>query len=236
MHKKSISFFGFINKVSQHRRALTGAVAFFCLLGGGSLSYHWYKAQIEQSAYSALKKAIKVYETPIITGKKNANTESFTSVEEKLAAVEAAFKEAYDQHCSSGIAPLFLAYRGDIALDAQNFESAYKFYQEAAEKSPAGGLRDLLSVKVALIGIDTKNPENCARGIETLKKIALDSRSAASAYAYYQWGLYYWHEKDFSKAKSIWQDFLVAHTSQDTEIDYFVHKAKSKLALITVEN
>ena len=221
----------------SYRTTILSAIIAGLVAGGGALFYRWYDVQVQQTAYTALKKAIQVYERPIAQGKNNQNGTAFASAQEKWAAVDSTFKEAYEQHASSGIAAFFLAYRGDAALEAGELENAYKFYQEDVEKLPHGELRDLWLVKSSLIGIDTGDTQKCARGLETLQKLAAQTTSSAAQYAHYELGLYYWHAKDFSRAKNIWQDFIVKYASNDSsQDDFFVNKVKSKLALITVEN
>lgn len=223
----------------EHKKyVLVGTLA-LALAGGGIVWYRWYSINLAQQAHKTLVETLKVFEAPIQkaspTGKRNP--EQFYSASEKWTQVATLCADAYNQFSNTSLAPFFLTYQAEALLQMRKHDEALVLIKQAHAQLKSQALRDFMSVKIALIGMDCSTQAMQQEGFLELKRLAENSNHMAHEFALYSLGLYFWDNKEFAQAKNYWQQMLVKYAQTDGRSGgVYTEQVKSKLALITVEN
>ena len=98
---------------------------------------------------------MKLHETPV---KKDEKMKvGFSSEQEKWQKVEEAFRLAYQQHSSSTLAPMFLAYQAMALVNLQKLDEAITTMKSAIKAMKSGAIKSFYEVTLSLMQIDSKN-------------------------------------------------------------------------------
>ncbi len=217
---------------------ISGALALI-LGSGGMVWYRWHATSLAQQAHKTLVETLQVFEAPIqkSTDQTKADQTKFRSATEKWTHVASLCADAHSRFKRTTLAPFFLAYQADALLNLRKHDEALPLLKQAEAQMRSQPLKDFMSVKVALVGMDCSTQALQQEGFLQLKRLAENADHAAHEYALYNLGLYFWDNKEFAQAKNYWQQMLVKYAQSDARsAGAYTDLVKQKLALITVEN
>lgn len=198
-----------------------GLVVF--LLGyGGYKAYKWHNTTVQAKAQLSFNDALEVYSRALAQG--------FYSKESNLHdwdESELAFRLAYEQNSSAGIAPFFLAYQAQSLANQGDYDKALSTLDQALSKF--GSNSDyyfLIKTTYGLILFD-KNQNEAAN---LLEELASNDDNPLNVMALYYLGEYYSFIGDFSRSKEKFNAVLVKDTANLLDIKSpWVDLAKSRL-------
>lgn len=228
-----------IRKIQEYQNYILMVIGITTLIVAASFGFFYYKRVKEEGAYRAFTAAVEYFDAPIIKKDEKKTDDldfldkkEFSSLQEKWEKVTNVFHEAYEQHRSAGIAPLFLAYEAEALVQLGKTEEAIKVLEQIITMLDNEQAKTFYMIKHALLLIDTNDKATVEKGIEVLKTIARDEQSVAHDTALYQLGTYYWYTKDFTEAKNYWNQLILKYGKQEKHPSPWVEVAKEKLRLI----
>jgi len=230
-----------IKAIQTYKNQVILVLAVIAALTGSIFGYMYFKKNREEKAYRTMVVAMEYFEAPIKADDDKdedpndlsfLNKKEFKTKKEKWEKVQQVFAEAYKNHCSSGLAPVFLAYQAEAQINLNNLAEAIKLIREAISQAHPREVKEQYQVKLALMLIDTKNDASITEGLSMLKKIAADDHSVSHDTALYYLGDYYWHRKKFVDARNYWNQLLLKYGKDEKNPSPWVPVAKERLRLI----
>lgn len=191
----------------------------------GFYTYKWYRKGVQQAAQKAFSEAMETYNQALsleYAGESVSSKEKETIWDE----VEIAFKTGYNQNKRSTLAPFFLVYESEALLRQGKIDQSYDILSQAvnqmSKKSP---YYYLYSIKQALFEIDKKDQQ---KGVARLNELIQDKNNVFKDMAAYYLAEYYWANKDFKKAKELYQSIDVEQKT-DKETSSLINNVKMRL-------
>jgi len=229
-----------IKKIKEYQSYILVVIGIGAVLSGSLYGYFYFKQSREEGAYRALVLAMEYFDASIKQDdSKDENDfafldkKEFKSHVEKWEKVESVFKSSYENHRSSGIAPIFLAFQAEALVQLGKRPEAIKVLRTVVSLVGTQEVKAYYQSKLALLLIDTKNPESVEEGVGILKKIALDDQSVAHDMVLFHLGNYYWYTNKFAEARNYWNQLLLKYGKEDDKYPSpWVSVAKEKLRLI----
>lgn len=225
--------------VTIYQKEVVIAVALFAAAGAAGYGYLEYNGYRVRAAHKAYIDGMR-YVNGTVDGKKTKNFDfeavSFPTETEKWQKVEAVFDEHYKNFKSTSLAGLFLLQKAEaVRLQGKQAEAA-ALVEEAANMLPSKELGLAYQVKHALMLMDMDDAAHVEKGIQELKALALQEKSAVRDQALYRLGEYYWAKKDFAAAKGYFEK--VAEPKQPNELvdlgsSQWIDAATQKLSMIS---
>ncbi len=202
--------------------------------GAGFVGYRYYRSNVQVAAHKDFMQALRYFDAPV---KKEADVSAdqlyFASAEEKWQKVAQVFKDGYNNNKSSDLAPMFQSFWAEALIKQGKLSEAIDELKGALNTMVSDDLKQLYSVKLSLMQLDSKNEQESNEGLERLKQIAYNTQNASHGLALYHLGMHAWTNKKFGEAKSYWQQFVVKF-SDERALNDKVNVVKSKLDLIAV--
>lgn len=231
-----------IKKIKENQNRLLVAIGLATLLFGGIYGYLYYKEYKEEKAHRSFVLALEYFNAPVkeagdtvaddlsFLGKKEFKTEK-----EKWEKVASVFDESYKENSSSGIAPMFLAYRSEALANLGELLKAIEVLQSAISKMKNDQVKNYFKVKLALMLIDSNDKSMVDEGVGLLKEISLNESNISHDLSLYHLGQYYWYKKNFKEAGNYWNQLLLKYGKLEKHASPWAIIAKEKLRLIDAD-
>lgn len=175
------------------------ALVVVLLAMAGTASYRWVARRSNERAQLALSRCIELYE--------RANREKAPHL---WIEVSRALENGHNENSWNALAPYFLTFGADVALQQGNKVKAHELVVQAIkEMDKKNPLRPALQVKQALLEIDSDNSTLKKQGEASLKEFANDLLNPAREQALYYLGLIAFNAGDRANAEKVWNDLLV---------------------------
>lgn len=187
----------------EYVKQIVIGVGLAAILVGGYYGYRWYTASYEQSAHRLFAQDADEFER---VGQEEGKKEDWESV-------AALFDRGYEEYSKSSLAPYFLMYKAEVMRkQGKTEEEVFTALERALSAMPASSpLVSTYKVKMALMQLDSKSEEQRKAGIDSLTKLAADTKSSGSDAAAYYLGLWYLTQNKAAQAKEVWEKLLDAY-------------------------
>lgn len=200
----------------------TIALVVFLLGYGGYRAYEWHNKTSQAKAQLSFNDALEVYS--------RALAQSFYSKETNIHdwdEAELAFRLAYEQNSSAGIAPFFLVYQAQSLANQGDYDKALSTLDQALSKFGSNSnYYYLIKTTYGLILFD----KNQTEAVELLEGLAKNEDNPLNLMALYYLGEYYSFVGDVSKSKECFNAVLVKDSANLLDIKSpWVDLAKSRL-------
>jgi len=230
-------FVALFDEIVKRFKWVLAFVAIGVIAGSAVYGYRYYRLGVEQRAHKSFLECMSYFDAPIGTPEKEIDIfgiekVTFATFDEKWQKVSEVFQKAYDQNSSSGIAPLFLAFKSEALLQQNNRSQATEVLAAALKNIKDENLKNAYAVKYALMQLDSDDMTARQHGFDELKALAEDSKNVAHDVALYHMGLHFWHEKDFARAKNYWNQLVLAYGQDSQHPSPWTKEAQEKLAFI----
>lgn len=204
--------------IRQFRYARQLALA--CLLGlalaGVFFLYQWYENYRTERAHDALAHAVELFE--------RAEQENTNVLWDEA---DRAFSQGYSQYSNSTLAPYFLAFQSEIAARQGDAARARDAMEKAVrDMSSQAPLYSFYAIKLALMQIESDNPDMAEKGKKLLHALTHDVRNADRDMALYYEGLVLFEKGDRLAAEKIWRALIGSAQGADS---IWAHIAQAKL-------
>lgn len=161
-------------------------------------AYHWYSIRQEESAQHDFAQALEQFERVLAQ-----------EGEGKWEEVERAFAAGYAAHSGSALAPFFLAFQAETALELGDTEQARSLMNDAMQKMPRSNpLYHLYAVKRAVMLIDADDIALKDQGLALLQELAGDAQNPYRDMAQFFYGYQAFAVGDKAKAQERWQPLM----------------------------
>ncbi len=222
--------------VMNWRTALSSIFLILLLVAGG-FGYQAYRDVCAIKAHRAYADVMRVVNAPVATQKKQHNSVSFESEQEKNAAIVAAADAFVSKHSSSGFAATVHGFAARALAEAGKLEQARDRMHQAAKASSNNELKDLYALSAALMDLDSGEARVEAGGLSSLKDLAHNHSSSICDAALYRLGEFYWNQKNYQEARLAWGQLIAIADNKTTPMKTdirspWVKAAHEKLALI----
>ncbi len=253
LNKRENHFVHVIKELLEYKDQLLILALVLIIVGGGYFSYSYYKEGIETNAHATFIECLQYVDARVgDADKKGAleEVESFDTEEQKWIRVEESFRDGYEKHKSSGLAPIFLSYRSEALFNLGKAEEAIKILKQSIKDCSSQELKQLYLVKLALMQMDSDEAEEKEIGIKLLTALTdqvkfaelinkIDSKTSlvwginyVHDLALYRLGEYYWFKKNFDLVKNYWNQLLLKYGKNTKTPSSWAALAYDKLKLI----
>lgn len=193
------------------------------ILATGFFGYRFYTKRYEEAAFQLFTKNVEEFERMTENARK-----------EDWGGIALLFKAGHDQYSRSALAPLFLAYQSQALLKQDNKNEAVEVLEKAVHgMNRSNPVYGLYKTKLALMKLDSQDPQVRENGVEILRDVANDSGVSARDAAAYYLGLHYWDINDMPKAKEAWESLVNSMKDQQKGISPWALLAQTKLVQIS---
>lgn len=141
-------------------------------------------------------------------------------------------EQAYGETKGSQYAPYFLIYQSNVYLEQQNLPKAIEYIKQAISELKDASLKNLFSVKYALMLSDTQNVEDIEQATTLLATLAQDATNIYNDMARYYLGKIYFLQGKTAQAQEEWQKLVDAHKMEKVSPSLWAVKAQEYLATI----
>ena len=185
-------------------------VALACLLGlalvGVFFLYQWYEGYRTEQAHDALAHAIELFE--------RAEQENTNVLWDEA---DRAFSQGYSYYSNSTLAPYFLAFQSEIAVRQGDFVRARESMDKAVKAmAPSAPLYVAYALKLALMQIESGNPDLVEKGKKLLHTLAHDVKHSDRDMALYYEGLQLFEQGDRPAAEKVWNSLITSTRGADS--------------------
>lgn len=198
-----------------YARPLIIALLVFALGCVGFFTYRWYNSTQMEQAHAALARAIEIFD--------RAQQKSDQALWQEAAL---AFEQGIQQYAHSPLAPYFIAFQAEIALQQGHAEKARELMaQVVKDVHKDSPFYHAYIIKYARMNCDAAQPELVEQGMQELRQEALDVQNLDRDMALYYQGLIPFEKGDRAAAQKIW-DLLIQDYAQDS---LWAQRAQAKL-------
>lgn len=179
-------------------------------LGGGYIINKWYVKQREEKAFEALFEVVHSFTQTQQT------TSNLDVVKDRDKIVQAwqdtslLADALYKEHSGSNLAPFFLVFQSEIALQRDHdIDAAIKLLDDALPRiSQSSELGALFHMKRIKMGFDSQDEKEQEKSFKDLLAVSQDATSCMQQEALYVLGLYYTSQGQFAKGQETWQELV----------------------------
>lgn len=118
------------------------------------------------------------------------------------------FKDGFERHKKSNLAPYFLLFSMQAALQDENKSLAKEIVSQVVDVTKNQNIHPFIAIEQSLMLLDSKNEEEAKKGLELLENIGLDVENMYSDMALFHLGYYYWIHDNLEKAREVWRGLL----------------------------
>ncbi len=247
-------FLSVLEGLIEYRNAILIVVLSLALGLGGFYSYSYYKENIEIKAHGAFVECMQYFDAKVGSDKsKNPSfddTESFDTAEQKWVKVIEIFKDSYEKHKASSLAPMFLVYSSEALINVGKLAEAIELLEKAIPDISSQELKQSYLLKLALMKLDSNDLIAKEEGLQLVhaltdeynfadlvrkisKKISISSKiNYVQDAALYRLGEYYWYKKNFNIAKNYWNDLVLKYGKETSSSSSWAALASEKLKFV----
>jgi len=229
----------FWDKINKNRQILIVTALAVIVFGAIIFGYVYYKDKQRCNAYKDFLIAMQYYDGIVKSKDSESNypgARYFSTHDEKWQQTEQVFRQGYEKHKNTEMAPIFLAFQSEALINLGKVEQAMQNLNSVVAQLKIQDLKDCYKVKLALIKMDLNDESLLKQGLSELTAIANSDGCAASEIALYHAGAYFWNSKKYEEAKGYWQRLLVKTTAKAGQTSVFAPEVREKLSLISTEN
>ena len=181
----------------------------------GFFTYRWYSNMQTERAHAALAHAIEIFD------RAQQKSDQVLWQEAGLA-----FEQGAQQYAHSSLAPYFIAFQSEVALQQGHLEKARELMAQVVDKIQKDSpFYHAYVIKYARMNSDASQPELVEQGMQELNRETLDVQNLNRDMALYYQGLIPFEQGDRVAAKKIW-DLLIKDYAQDS---LWAQRAQAKL-------
>lgn len=182
----------------RYGRTVLLALCAVMILAVAGFGYRWWTGYRSEQAHAGLARAIELFE--------RAEQEGTASAWEEA---ERAFGQGYENYSGSSLAAYFLAFQSEIALRQGNTQKARELLGKAVQSMAVSApLYGAYAVKLALMDMDSDNPDLIEKGTKALQQLASNTRNKDRDMALYYQGLHLFQAGDRAAAEKVWQPLV----------------------------
>jgi len=228
--------YDYVLKYKKEAILIVGGCLALIALGVG---YSFYRSGLQKKAQKSFAHSLKFFDAVVNTPESkqedvlDLDAEFFTTEKEKWTKVESEFKKGYQNNKSSGIAPFFLAHQAEALVNLGRLSDAIDVLKNAVKMMDSSSTKTYYEVKLALMKLDSGNPDMINEGLNTLKTISLEERNSAHAMVLYRLGEHFWYAKNNNEAKNYWNQLVLKYGKTSKQPSWWAQKANQKLKLIS---
>ena len=214
------------------KEALIATLLIACL-GGGYFLNKFYVQYREQQAFVALSEVVESF----LQSQRVAQSLDAQKDKEKIVQAwsdtEILLDALYKEHSNSYLAPYFLVFKSQIALDRDNnLEAAIKIFDEAlgsiSAKTELGSLYHMKRIKM---GFDSADANEKEKSLQKLINITQNPKDYAYQEALYLLGVYFISLGQQEKAQENFKKLVDTADSKVLIKSPWVHLAQEKLGM-----
>ena len=209
------------NYLGQYRylRYVVFGVALGALVVAAAFGYRYYVGRYTQQAQASLARSIALYERA-----ERENTKDLWDSSEQ------AFSQGYTEFSGTALAPYFLAFQSEVALKQGRGAEARELLEKAmSQLATTSPLQSLYATKLALMQIDSNDPEIIKQGHTTLQALASNPKNQDRDTALYYQGLIAFDSGDRGAAEKAWNVLIETYGADSV----WAQVAQSKLEYVS---
>lgn len=189
-----------------------GMVVFLSVWGGYKL-YKRHDIGVQSRAQAQFAQSMDVYNKALTMQLLDVKSGNATFTEWDDA--ELAFRSAYEQNSSAGIAPFFLVYQAQSLAWKADYKNALDVLDRAQQSFKNDVNWDyLFKTTKALIMFDVEQHE----AIKSLNELGADEKNPLNQMALYYLGEYYYANNNLDAAKKAYSDVIAKETKNALDI------------------
>ena len=217
----------------KNRMQVLGGIVGFVVLGSGVAVYRYMANQTKMAAHKELLQLVRMMEEPVrVSGEGSEELKSSLEMQ-KWNKVAAAAEKDYQEFKSTSLGSTFLVFQADALNNLGKKAESLVAMRKAVDAMDVAAVRDYYQLKLALMLIDQADDVAAKEGLELLKKLSNNQKSAANDRALYYLGEYFWVNKQYAEAKNNWQQLVVKYGGEKGATE-LIDKAKERLELLAV--
>lgn len=208
-----------LTKRFSYVRELFLGIGICLVLAIGYTGYRWFTISRDQTAQKAFSEYVQDYQLAL----KENNPQEW----DRVAAL---FQFGRNHYRSTSLAPYFLVMQSDIQLRQGKRAEAITTISEALSELSDTNMKSLLSIKRALVRLDSDKLEIREEGAQELVTLARDADNPYHDMALFYLGRYYWATNKIEEAKKTWQELVDSRWMDSVNPSPWMHEAKTALA------
>jgi len=179
-------------------------------LGGGYVLNSWYVQHREEKAFEALSEVVNSFSQTQQVVQSLDSDKDHEKIMQSWQDVSLLVDALYKEHINSYLAPYFLAFQAEIALEKDHdLEAAIKIIDDALPgMSKTSELGSLFHMKRIKMGFDSKDEKVRDQSWKDLQAVSQDKTSCMQQEALYVLGIYYVSQGQFAKAQETWRELV----------------------------
>lgn len=219
------------------REAIIGVVLLTCL-GGGYFLNKFYVEYREQKAFVALTEVINSFMQTQRLVQSLDEREDKEKIAQAWQDTQVLLDALYAEHINSYLAPYFLVFKSQIALDCDHdLNQAIKLLDDALVSIPKNSeMGSLYHLKRIKMGFDSTDEQVREKSLQDLIKMAQDPQGYGYQEALYLVGLYYTSINDLAQAQDSFKRLVDSADSTALLKSPWVKLAQEKLGLVSSNN
>lgn len=205
------------------------------LLGAGYFLHKFYVQYREERAFVALSEVVDSFTKSQRETQALDNEKDKEKIMQSWQDTEILLDALYKEHNNSYLAPYFLVFKSQIALERdQDLDKAIALMDDAlhgiSRKTELGSLYHIKRIKM---GFDSKHPEVQEKSLHDLIEISKDSQDPAYEEALYLLGVYYISINDSQKSQEAFERLISSSDAVALLKSPWVKLAQEKLGLVS---
>lgn len=236
MQKNISSYYKMLTEQSSAKGAketIFGLVIAIALVAGYFL-HSFYVKKREEQAFGALAEVIESFEKTqyeTVHSEKKADTEKDANAWQDT---EVLIDALYKQNSGSYLAPYFLIFKSQVALEqGKSVDEVRLMLESALSKIPKKtALFDLFNLKRIMMSFDSQDEAVRKNALSDLIALAANEQGYSFEEASYLLGSYYVYQGDIQQARQVWEKVVKAADKKALLQSPWVKQAEEKLESI----
>jgi tetratricopeptide (TPR) repeat protein len=191
----------YLSQFKYHRHSSVGLVILVLVVLGGFFGYGRYRADRQAQAQKIFSESYELFEQALAA---QLSKEKVAQAERLWQEAVMAFQTGYQRYSDTALAPFFLGFQAEIAVQQGNVDQALELMDTMLSKlSRHEPLYDMYLLKRVLMQFDASREEYRQNALKQLMELAQHEGPAQDAALYYL-GEYYWSVHELDKARQTW--------------------------------
>ncbi|MBI2353013.1 hypothetical protein HYV11_02095 [Candidatus Dependentiae bacterium] len=204
----------------------------------GYFGHSYYVKKREERAFGALVEVVEFFEKAQMEAMQSEKKDTEQQHDVNAWQDTLAFIDAlYEQNSNSYLAPYFMIFKAQVALQqGVPVDEVRTIFEKALLKMPKkSALYDLFNFKRVMMSFDSANEGTRNDALSELIVIAKDEKGYCFEEANYILGLYYLYQDDIDQARNAWKSILKETDSKILIPSSWVKLAQEKLETISLD-